>query len=97
MPLRHWQLVMLAFTFSLLSAPPSDHAQETPREDRKAAGENPRRRIVWQDTLRQVRGWLSPWARLQLYWHRWSTAPPPPELAALLDHVGHSHPLVAPT
>ncbi|MEX5713856.1 IS701 family transposase [Parafrankia sp. FMc6] len=36
---RHWQLVMLAFTFSLLSAPPSDHAQETPREDRGAAGE----------------------------------------------------------
>jgi len=55
-------------------------------------GENPRRRIIWQDTLRQV----CPWTRLQLYWHRWSTAPPPPELAALLDHVGHSHPLAAP-
>ncbi|OHV25683.1 hypothetical protein BBK14_21885 [Parafrankia soli] len=36
---RHWQLVMLAFTFSLLTASPSDHAQETPREDRGAAGE----------------------------------------------------------
>jgi hypothetical protein len=38
-----------------------------------------------------------PWARLQLYWHHWSTARLPPELAALLEHVGHSHPLAAPT
>ena len=54
-------------------------------------------RIVWQATLRQVRRWLSPWARLRLYWQSWSTAPPPPDLAALLEHVAHSRPLDTPT
>jgi SRSO17 transposase len=95
---RHWQLVMLAFTFSLLTAAPTDQVEKaSPDNDGSAARENPRRRIVWQSTLRQVRSWLCPWARLQVYWHRWSTAPPPPQLAALLEHVSHSHPLVAPT
>ena len=94
--MRHWQLVMLAFTVSLLTAAPADQAGKAPRRDGGPGG-NPRHRIIWQDALRQVRGWLCPWARLQLYWHRWSTAPPPPELAALLDHVSHSRPLAAPT
>lgn len=31
------------------------------------------------------------------YWKDWSKVPPPAELAALLDHVAHSKPLVAPT
>ena len=50
-----------------------------------------------KQALRQVRRWLCPWARLRLYWQSWSTAPPPPELAALLEHVAHSRPLDAPT
>jgi hypothetical protein len=54
-------------------------------------------RVVWNATLRHVRAWLCPWARLQLYWQRWSTAPPPSELAALLDHVARSLPLDTPT
>jgi hypothetical protein len=96
---RHWQLVMLAFTFSLLATAPAEQGEEAPPGDSGTAarGEDPRRRIIWQSTLRQVRCWLCPWAHLQVYWHRWSTAPPPPELAALLDHVSHSRPLPAPT
>ncbi|MGW1109249.1 hypothetical protein [Streptomyces sp. NPDC002540] len=88
---------MPTFTFSLLTGACPGRGAETPTEDAgSAAGENPRRRIVWQDTLRQVRSWLCPWARPQLYWHRRPTAPPPPQPVALLDHVGHSHPLAAP-
>jgi hypothetical protein len=88
---------MLAFTFSLLTTASPGQAEEAPPGDsRTAAGKNPRRRIIWQSALRQVRSWLCPWAHLQVYWHRWPTAPPPPELAALLDHVSHSRPLPAP-
>jgi hypothetical protein len=94
---RHWQLVMPAFTFSPLAAAPAEQAGEAAAGDGGPAGGNPRRRIIWRDTRRQVRSWLCPWARLQLYWHRWSTAPPPSQLAALLDHVSHSRPLAAPT
>jgi hypothetical protein len=84
---RHWQLVMLVFTFSLLTAAPAERAEQAPAGNSwPAAGEKSRRRIIWQSTLRQVRGWLCLWAHLQVYWHRWPTAPPPPELAALLDH-----------
>jgi len=34
---------------------------------------------------------------VQLYWRRWSSTDPPPELAALLAHVARSLPLEAPT
>jgi hypothetical protein len=54
-------------------------------------------RIVWNATLRRGRAWLCPWARLQLYWRRCSSAAPPPELAVLLAHVARSRPLDAPT
>jgi hypothetical protein len=40
---------------------------------------------------------LRPWAWLQLYWRRWSSTAPPPELAALLAHVARSRPLEAYT
>jgi hypothetical protein len=50
-------------------------------------------RIVWNATLRRVRAWWCPWAQLQLSWRRWSSAAPPPELAALLAHVARSLPL----
>jgi hypothetical protein len=53
--------------------------------------------LVWQETLRGIRAWLCPWARLQLYWRQWSREPPPPDLAALLAHVAQSRPLPAPT
>ena len=35
---RHWQLVMLAFTFSLLTATPPSQTEQTPRRDGGAAG-----------------------------------------------------------
>jgi SRSO17 transposase len=93
---RHWQLVMLAFTFCLLAGRLTDPTTPSvPRTERPGGKSGPR--LVWQDTLRQVRRWLCPWARVRLYWQSWSTAPPPPELAALLEHVGHSRPLPAPT
>ena len=105
---RHWQLVMLAYTFSLLvgalpdgsaaTAHPADSPSRTaaPRACRLGEKSGPAstaapagERVVWNATLRRVRAWLCPWARLQLYWTRWSTAAPPPELAALLAHVAH--------
>jgi hypothetical protein len=94
---RHWQLVMLAFTFSLLAAAPAEQAGEAAAGDGGPAGGKSATADHLAGHTAAVRSWLCPWARLQLYWHRWSTAPPPSQLAALLDHVGHSHPLAAPT
>lgn len=102
---RHWHLVMLAFTFSLLmGAPAAPLARTTPaapltpaEAGEKKGGQAGGERIVWAATLRQVRQWRCPWARVQLYWKCWSRAAPPPELAALLDHVARSLPLPAPT
>lgn len=51
------------------------------------------RPVSWPTTLRRVRGWLAPWTFLWLCWRAWSSAPPPPELQALLDSVGHGRPL----
>ena len=49
--------------------------------------------VSWPRTLRHVRAWLDPWTFLWRCWRAWSNAPPPPELRALLDAVGHGHPL----
>jgi hypothetical protein len=57
--IRHWQLVMLAFTFSLLVG----NTAPTHR-----AGEKSTPRIVWNETLRAVRRWLCPGARVGIYW-----------------------------
>jgi SRSO17 transposase len=91
---RHWHLVMLAYTFSLLAGAP--HPNQSAPAHAGGGGKSPAH-LVWQDTLRQVRAWLCPWARVQIYWQQWSTAPPPAELAALLQHVAQSQPLAAPT
>jgi hypothetical protein len=112
---RHWELVLLATTFSLLVgavptipivagsatsplpfAPPETAAGEKsvvspPIPDGVGSGE----RVVWTATLRRVRRWLCPWARLQRYWTRCSSSAPRPELAALLAHVARSLPLDA--
>jgi Transposase DDE domain len=42
-------------------------------------------RPSWPMALRQVRGWLDPWTFLGRCWRAWSTAPPPPELQALVE------------
>jgi hypothetical protein len=102
---RHWHMVMLAFTFSLLMGSPSAPQASTtpaaplPADEAVEKKEGPERgkRLIWAETLRAVREWLSPWARVQLYWQRWSSGAPPPELAALLDHVARSLPLATPT
>ena len=39
----------------------------------------------WPRALRAVRAWLSPWIALQRWWPAWSTAPPPPQLQALIE------------
>ena len=41
----------------------------------------------WPRALRAVRAWLSPWIALQRWWPAWSTAPPPPQLQALINSV----------
>jgi hypothetical protein len=93
--IRHWHLVMLAFTFSLLTeAPPAGWVRTA--EPEEAVGKKSGPRIIWQETLRRVRAWLCPWAQIGRYWQSWSHAPPP-ELQALLAHVAHSRPLDAPT
>jgi hypothetical protein len=47
----------------------------------------------WPRALRRVRGWLDPWSCLWRCWRAWSSAPPPPELQALLDAVAAGRPL----
>jgi hypothetical protein len=103
---RHWHLVMLAFTRHVcywdrlqlpLPRPLSLIRWRPPQRAGKKSETGNGKRIVWAATLRQVRQWLCPWARVQLYWQRWTSAAPPPELAALLIHVAHSLPLAAPT
>src|SRR5690348_6567382 len=76
-----------------LPPPRSLRLQRAGKKGGLAGGE----RLIWAATLRQVRQWLCPWARMHQYWQRWSSAAPPPELAALLDHVARSLPLAAPT
>ena len=61
-----------------------------------AAGKKSGPRIIWEETLRPVQAWLTPWAQITRYWQTWSHAPPPPELQALLAHVAHSRPLDTP-
>jgi hypothetical protein len=41
----------------------------------------------WPRALRAIRAWLSPWIALQRWWPAWSTAPPPPQLQALINSV----------
>ena len=41
----------------------------------------------WPRALRAIRAWLSPWIALQRWWPAWSTAPPPPQLQALMNSV----------
>src|SRR5215472_15951317 len=103
---RHWHLVMLAFTRHACSWDRPRLPKPRPllplrspptRWSGKKEGQERGKRLIWAETLRAVREWLCPWARVQLYWRRWSSGAPPPELAALLDHVARSLPLAAPT
>jgi hypothetical protein len=58
-----------------------------------AGADRPVARGLLATALRHVRGWLDPWTFLWRCWRAWSTAPPPPQLLALLDSVGQGRPL----
>ena len=92
---RHQALVTCAFSFcwaAWFADQPPEHDV-----DRIAAGARPRREGAarrrpasapsWPRALRTVRAWLSPWIALQRWWPAWSTAPPPPQLQALINSV----------
>jgi hypothetical protein len=103
---RHWQLVLLAYTFSLLAgalaprrrptrAAPPTRPNWLPNNPEQQLGTTVRRRVVWQEALRRVQAGRYPWARQRICWQRWSSRAPPPELAALLAQLARGLPLEA--
>jgi hypothetical protein len=83
---RHWHLVLLAYTFSLLvgtvpTTPPRPPIRlPRPTTSRRAGGKSApdaAPRVVWAATLRRVRSWLCPWAQPRRYGQRWSSGAPP--------------------
>ncbi|MFE4254047.1 hypothetical protein ACFRU3_31955 [Streptomyces sp. NPDC056910] len=99
---RHQTLVTCAFSFcwDTWFAPP-----HLPRMRRSRCPAGQRRGIApshqthqthqacWPQALRDVRGWLTPWATLQRYWRAWTAKPPLTELQALINAVGTGRPL----
>jgi hypothetical protein len=49
--------------------------------------------LSWPKALRAVRAWLAPFHWLIRCWTAWAQAPPPPELATLLEAVGSGAPI----
>ena len=91
---RHQALVNCAFSFcwAAWSAdhPPQHDTAPPPGPgdgERGAAPAGPPPAPSWPRALRAVRAWLSPWTALQRWWAAWSTAPPPPQLQALINSV----------
>jgi hypothetical protein len=91
---RHQVLVNFAFCFCwatwFADHPPRDAAGPRPEPGRGERGAARRRRPPapsWPRALRAVRAWLSPRIALRRWWPAWSTAPPPPQLQALIDSV----------
>ena len=92
---RHQVLVNCAFSFCW-AAWFADrlHRTETRHRGQDPAAERggphaavPPPAPSWPRALRAVRAWLSPWIALQRWWPAWSTAPPPPQLQALINSV----------
>jgi hypothetical protein len=101
---RHWALVCAAFSFrrwqaareGRLTAPhPVSGRLKRARAGRVGPGENgrPKQSLSWPAALRAVRAWLAPFRWLTRCWKAWAQAPPPPELAMLLEAVGSGVPL----
>ncbi len=91
---RHQALVNCAFSFCWAAwfadhVPHHDAAPlpEPGRGERGAAAAVPPPAPPWPRALRAIRAWLSPWIALQRWWPAWSTAPPPPQLQALMNSV----------
>ncbi len=99
---RHWALVCCAFSFCWQAATDlvdvgspletvvvsDDPAGATPA----GRGGNP----AHLDLARSVAarpGVVDPWIWLRRWWRAWSSAPPPPELQALLDALAQGYPL----
>jgi len=53
----------------------------------------PKPSLSWPQALRAVRAWLAPFRWLTRGWKAWAQAPPPPELAMLLEAVGSGVPI----
>ena len=87
----HWQLVVLAYTFSLLAGALPFVEQATSPPHCPAEREKSPPHLVWQGIVQP------PCARLHWCWRQWSSAPPSPELAALPVHVAQARPLPALT
>jgi hypothetical protein len=84
---RHQALVNCAFSFcwdAWFHDHPAPH-QPAERGGPRAAVPPPA--PPWPRALRAIRAWLSPWIALQRWWPAWSTAPPPPQLQALMNSV----------
>ena len=65
------------------ATPPAAGAGDGEREPQAV----PAPALSWPRELRAVRVWLTPWTALQRWWTAWSTAPPPPQLQALINSV----------
>jgi SRSO17 transposase len=101
---RHWVLVCAAFSFcwwqaareGRLAGPhPVRTGSKPARAGRAGAGKNirPQPPLSWPKALRAVRAWLAPFHWLTRCWKAWAPAPPPPELATLLEAVGSGVPI----
>ena len=77
----------------LLLPPPRPPRRRPQRPTAERGGPQavPAPALSWPRTLRAVRAWLTPWTVLQRWWTAWSTAPPPPQLQALIDSVTAGH------
>ena len=75
-----------------LPAPrPPRRRPQTPATERGGPQAAPPPAPSWPRALRAVRAWLTPWTVLQRWWTAWSTAPPPPQLQALINSVTAGH------
>ena len=69
--------------------------QNPPKPAVRERGKNlrPQQPLSWPKALRAVRAWLAPFRWLTRCWNTWAQAPPPSELAALLEAVGSGVPI----
>ena len=101
---RHWQLVMLAYTFSLLVGAPPLSREEVAAG--KKIGTSQRLRVRGAGRERSTgksrhlepgaapgTGMAVPLGSAAALLAQWSASAPPPELAALLAHLARSRPL----
>jgi hypothetical protein len=97
---RHLTLVCCAFSFAWrewFTPPPPDPTPPAANSDRRET--KPETRPTpdttsvpcWPRALRRIRSWLTPAIQLSRAWRAWSTAPPPPELQALITAVTTGH------